>query len=294
MQNSLRDPVGVQGVGLADATVNTRVHAGGLCDLVAGLRDVGVCEPGTVGRYALDHPQHGHVASGPAGDPRHGPLQPGWSGGELLIPQPLAGSSGDDGVSVIAGVGVHPDDERMGMGDDSHSGSGSFQTTTGGPSGPLHNEFTLSVRVQCDAPARAVAFLDVGGIRWHARDWARRAEHVAALTVSFFPDDWENTDRVQSSAADGGIRVQVDSAALKVDPVATTRLDVRPGTYGFTGVPMSILSVPGVALGVLLIRSTDTKADRTRWRVRDEHVGALAEFSFLATSDRAGQTALTP
>jgi len=85
--------------------------------------------------------------------------------------------------------------------------------------------------------------------------------------------------------SDAGIRVRVESAVLKVDPVATTKLDVEPGTPGFTGVPISILSVPdvGVALGVLLVRSADTKADRTRWRVRDEHVGSLGEFSFLST-----------
>jgi hypothetical protein len=163
---------------------------------------------------------------------------------------------------------------------------------TGGPSGPLHDEWALSVRVQCDTPVRAVAFLDVDGIRWHARDWARRAECVAELRVSFLPHDWEHTDKVQISTAGGGIRVQVESGVVKVDPVGTTKLDVEPGTPGFTGVPMSILSVPdvGVALRILLVRSTDTKADRTRWRVRDEHVGSMGEFSFLSTGERAGQT----
>ena len=105
----------------------------------------------------------------------------------------------------------------------------------------------------------------------------------------------EHTDKVQISTADAGIRVRVESAVLEVDPVATTKLVVEPGTPGFTGVPISILSVPdvGVALGVLLVRSTDTKADRTRWRVRDEHVGSLGDFSFLSTGERAGQTPAT-
>src|SRR3954451_22791619 len=84
---------------------------------------------------------------------------------------------------------------------------------TGGPSGPVHDEWALSVRVRCDAPARAVAFLDLDGIRWHARDWARRAEHVAELGVSLIPYDWEHTEKVQINTADGGIRVQVDSAS---------------------------------------------------------------------------------
>ena len=163
---------------------------------------------------------------------------------------------------------------------------------TGGPSGPLHVEWALSVRVKCDAPVRAVAFLDRAGVRRHARDWARRAERVVDLRVSFFPADWEHTDKVQINTAAGGIRVQVESAALKEDPVATTTLDVEPGMPGYTGVPIRILSISNadIALGVLLVRSTDTKADRTRWRVRDEHAGSLGEFSFLSTGERGGQT----
>ena len=163
---------------------------------------------------------------------------------------------------------------------------------TGGPSGPLHDEWALSVRLNCDAPARAVAFLDHDGVRRHARDWARRAERVAELRVSFDPYEWEDTDKVQINTAAGGIRVQVESAALKADPVATTTVDVEPGMPVFTGVPIRILSIPdvGIALGVLLVRSTDTKADRTRWRVRDEHADSLGEFSFLSAGERAGQT----
>jgi hypothetical protein len=163
---------------------------------------------------------------------------------------------------------------------------------TGGISGPLHDEWALSLRVRCEAPARGVAFLDFDGVRRHARDWARLAERVADLRVSFVPVDWRHTDKVQINTAAGGIRVQVESAALKSDPVATTTLDVEPGMLGFTGVPIRIFSIAdvGVALGVLLVRSTDTKADRTRWRVRDEHADGLGEFSFLSTGERGGQT----
>ena len=102
----------------------------------------------------------------------------------------------------------------------------------------------------------------------------------------------EHTDKVQINTAAGGIRVQVESAALKDDPVAATTLNVEPGMTGHTGVPIRILGIPsaGVALGVLLVRSSDTKADRTRWRVRDDHVDSLGEFSFLSTGKRGGQT----
>ena len=141
---------------------------------------------------------------------------------------------------------------------------------TGGVSGPLHDEWAISVRLQCDVPFRGVAFADVEGIRWHARDWARRAERIAELDASYSPYDWGRSDVVQVIAAAGGIRVAVESATLKLDPVASTKVDVHSGSPGCTGVPMSILRIPalGISLGVLLVRSTDTRADRTRWRVR--------------------------
>jgi hypothetical protein len=100
---------------------------------------------------------------------------------------------------------------------------------------------------------------------------------------------------VQISTAAGDIRVYVESAALKTDPAAMSTVDVEAGMSGYTGVPMSILRAPdvGVSVGVLLVRSTDTKADRTRWRVRDEHIGSLKDFSFLASGRRSGAAQLT-
>ena len=166
---------------------------------------------------------------------------------------------------------------------------------TGGPSGPRHDEWSLSIRVRCDTPARGMAFLDVDGRRWHERDWARRAERTAELRVSFQPYDWHHSDMVQIITNGGGIQCGVESAALKLDPVASTRVDVEVGTSGLTGVPLSILGVQdvGASLGVLLLSSTDTKADRTRWRVRDEHIDSLGEFSFLATGGRSGRADVT-
>jgi hypothetical protein len=165
---------------------------------------------------------------------------------------------------------------------------------TGGPSGPLHDEWTLLVRARCGAPVRAMAFPDADGVRWHARDWGRRSERLVELRVSFSPFDWDHSDKVVIGVADAGIRVSVDSAALKAGPAAMTGVDVEVGTTGHTGVPLSILGIPelGISVGVLLVRSTDTKADRTRWRVRDEHAGGLGEFSFLAAGSRSGSTPL--
>jgi hypothetical protein len=164
---------------------------------------------------------------------------------------------------------------------------------TGGISGPLHDEWALSVRFMCEEPFRAAAFMDADETRLYSRDWARHSEPVAELGVHFAPYDWDNNDEVQVMA--GGIRVAFESAPLKTDPVATTHVDVTPGLSGYTGEPLTILRIPevGAALGVLLVRSTDTKGDRTRWRLRDEHVDGLGDFSFLATGRRSGWASLS-
>jgi hypothetical protein len=136
--------------------------------------------------------------------------------------------------------------------------------------------------------------MDSKTIRFYARDWARHSEPVAQLSVHFKPYDWEHTDDVQIMAG-GGIRAAVESASLKTDPVAATMVDVAPGAVGYTGDPLTVLRFPeiGASLGVLLVRSTDTKGDRTRWRVRDEHAGGLGDFSFLSAGRRSGWISLS-
>jgi hypothetical protein len=114
---------------------------------------------------------------------------------------------------------------------------------------------------------------------------------VVHLGIVFSPCDWAHSDVVQVNAADGGIRLNVTSSALKSDPVAATALHVEPGVSGWTGVPVRLLTVPRIelVLGVLLVCSTDTRTDRTRWRVRAELIPGLGEFTFLATGQRSGQ-----
>jgi hypothetical protein len=162
---------------------------------------------------------------------------------------------------------------------------------TGGPSGPLRDERVLTVRFDCEVPFRAAAFMDSKTIRFYARDWARHSEPVAELGVHFRPYDWDLTDDVQIMAA-GRIRAAVESASLKTDPVGATIVQVAPGDVGYTGDPLTVLTIPeiGASMGVLLVRSTDTKGDRTRWRVRDDHAGDLGDFSFLSTGRRSGWT----
>jgi hypothetical protein len=165
---------------------------------------------------------------------------------------------------------------------------------TGGPSGLLHDEWALTVRFECVVPFRAAAFMDSKTIRFYARDWARHSEPVAQLSVHFKPSTGSTRTTSRSSrAAESG--QQPNSASLKTDPVAATMVDVAPGAVGYTGDPLTVLRVPeiGASLGVLLVRSTDTKGDRTRWRVRDERAGGLGDFSFLSAGRRSGWISLS-
>src|SRR5215213_9667896 len=55
-----------------------------------------------------------------ASDPRDGSLQSCDRGWELGVIDHFAGRTGQDGHGVVGGVGINPDDERMGMRDDCH------------------------------------------------------------------------------------------------------------------------------------------------------------------------------
>lgn len=163
---------------------------------------------------------------------------------------------------------------------------------TGGPSGPLHEEWALAVRFGCQQPFRGAAYIDSEKMRFYSRDWARRAERAAVLNVQFQPYGWDTSSDVQVVA--GGVRVAVESAPLKADPVAATVLALKAGDEGYTGEPLTVLRIPplGAAVGVVLVRSTDTRGDRTRWRVRGTHVDGLGGYEFLASGRRSGWTPL--
>lgn len=109
------------------------------------------------------------------------------------------------------------------------------------------------------------------------------------LEVGFMAWDWDTSDIVRVSADEA---LEVESAELKQDPVAATVMGVAPGSVGSTGVPMTIMTIPsvGVELGVLAVASTETTANRTSWRARDEYVTGLGEFDFLAVGRMRGES----
>ena len=108
------------------------------------------------------------------------------------------------------------------------------------------------------------------------------------LEIVFIPWDWENSDVVTISAEE---TVRVESAELKEDPVASTVVEVARGSVGSTAVPMTVLTIPsvGVGLGILAVVSTDTRANRTSWRVREECTDDLGDFAFLASGRARGE-----
>lgn len=91
---------------------SARVHPWRFDDLVAGVgHDAG--QPRPVSAGALDDPQDRHVAAGAARDKRDSPCKPGRRGRELALVEQLALRADQDREGVVAGVGVHADDERM-------------------------------------------------------------------------------------------------------------------------------------------------------------------------------------
>lgn len=159
---------------------------------------------------------------------------------------------------------------------------------TRGVSGPLHQEWRLLVRFECKVPSRALVYLDSEGVRRHSRRWARRASTLMDLEIVFMPWDWENSDVVTISAEE---TVQVESAELKEDPVAATVVEVAEGSAGSTAAPMTVLTIPsvGVELGILAVVSTNTRANRTSWRVREEYAEGLGDFDFFASGRTRGE-----
>ncbi len=121
-QNSGRDGVCVQRVGLADAVPGFRVHPGCFDHLVSALGG-GAGEFRPVGGEALDHPESFGVASTQSASPGDRAGNALRGGRELLAAQHLPGCRLDHGIGVCLRVGIHADDERTGMRDDSHCGS---------------------------------------------------------------------------------------------------------------------------------------------------------------------------
>lgn len=140
----------------------------------------------------------------------------------------------------------------------------------------------------------AVAYVHAEGDRVHSRGWADDLAHEFDLNVSFFPFDWSASDLVQINAGGGGIRIGVESAALKEDPRAAMAMHIEPGDVAATGDPIAVFSLDGlnISLGVLVVCGSDTVKSRTRWRVRPEMADSLNEFTFLATGRRSGTVAL--
>ena len=120
-EHSSRDAACVERVRLTDPAVGLGVHARGLHNLVARSRDR-AGQLSAIGRGALNHPQHLKITASTAAHPLDCTSHPRGGGRELPVVNDLTMRSGQDREGVIAGVGVHADDERMSLRNDGHSG----------------------------------------------------------------------------------------------------------------------------------------------------------------------------
>lgn len=159
---------------------------------------------------------------------------------------------------------------------------------TGGPSGPLYDRWELRIALRCESiDVRRVTFLDSGGRRRYSRDWARERGRDVGVRVGFWPHNWVRSDWVTVSAAIG-VEAAYFSHALKTDPVGTVAVHLRVGDEMSTGVPTTVLTLPGLTVGLLLVSEVDTRSVQSRWRIRTPLAGSLGAFDFLAAGRRHG------
>ena len=83
-ENGLGDAAGIEGVGLAEPAVSSRIHPRGFDHGISGLCG-GAGQAGAIGAGAFDHPHCAQVTAGAAAGPRDGALQPSSRSGELGI-----------------------------------------------------------------------------------------------------------------------------------------------------------------------------------------------------------------
>jgi hypothetical protein len=168
------------------------------------------------------------------------------------------------------------------------------QVRTGGVSGPVHQEWRLEVAFNCDAePLRMAAMLvnwEAGALH-HVRP-SPAAEHEATYRINFFPYDWSSAEDVQINAM--GSRIAVHCPELTREPNVFARPLVEVGQTTATGAILDLvdLAATGWVAQVALFAKSDTKKDRTRWRLQcpgDEEQGS---YDFLWSGRRSGTVQL--
>jgi hypothetical protein len=165
---------------------------------------------------------------------------------------------------------------------------------TGGPSGPVHQEWRLEIGLKCDAePIRLAAMLidRHAGELHHVRP-SPDAVMEATYRLDFFPYDWNDDDGVQVNAM--GSRVAVHSRELTREPNLSVRPLVEVGATFTTGVVSDLvdLASTGWVAQVALFAQSDTKKDRTRWHVRTGQGDDAGVYGFLWSGLRSGSVSL--
>jgi hypothetical protein len=161
---------------------------------------------------------------------------------------------------------------------------------TGGVSGPLHEEW--SVRFTLSSPegrVRAAVWVETAERRLFDKGLLRKATSQLDFAISLRPWDWETSDAMWMGTAHP-TGVYVDDPALKADPRSALTVAAR-GTALSTGRPVSLLhhTASDTTLGIVVVRSSDTRTDRTRWRLKQPAYGALLDHTYLNSGRAAGE-----
>lgn len=159
------------------------------------------------------------------------------------------------------------------------------------PPAPLHDEWTVRVRLGCETEfLMAVVLWDVAaGLGRFNRGWSNTRGIGARVDVGFRPSAWDTTDDVDILTG-STLRAHVSSAAVKLDPRSATTIDVAADDAISTGVPHRLLHIPevGVAIDVFLVRSSDTVKSHGRWRLRSPDADVPDAYDFLRTGQVCG------
>ncbi|MCE1174549.1 MAG: hypothetical protein LWW77_08090 [Propionibacteriales bacterium] len=162
---------------------------------------------------------------------------------------------------------------------------------SGGVSGPLHEEwsvrFTLS---SLEAPVRAAVYVETAGRRFFDKESLRRSTQRLDLAISLRPWDWAASDAIWIGTGHP-TGVHVEDPALKADPRSALTV-ADSGIALSTGRPIALLHHPAsdTTLGIVVVRSSDTRADRTRWRLKEPARGRLHDHTYLNSGRAAGES----
>lgn len=148
-----------------------------------------------------------------------------------------------------------------------------YWVRSGGIRGALHAEWTLTVVfTSLLRRVRVAVFTDAGGVRVSDKDQLRHATHTFQVHewLRPLPPSPSIAEALTDSTERTNIRDAVTVLVRKGDELTTARPIV-----------IATDSRRSSSLGIVAVCSTDTHADRMRWRVKTPVAGPLTGHTYL-------------